>query len=98
MRVSRPRRQCFGRRQRAHRFRPVRVEEDRQRVMAVGLLPGRGCVFLVGVRDHEDAVEIDDDLTVGVRGILADQRPGTTVDFGACGPDGLRAFSPEAAA
>jgi hypothetical protein len=68
------------------------VEEGRQGVMAVGLLPGRGRVLLVGMRDHEDTVEIDDDLAVGVGGVLAGQRPGTMTDFGACGPDGLQGF------
>jgi hypothetical protein len=63
-----------------------------QRVMAVGLLPGRGRVLLVGVGDHEDAVEVDDDLTVGVRGVPAGQRPDSVADFGACGPDGLQGF------
>lgn len=60
------------------------VEEGRQRVMAVGLLPSRRRVLLAGVGDHEDAVEIDYHLAVGVRGVLAtnDQtRPRTSDRF-----------------
>jgi RNA polymerase sigma-70 factor (sigma-E family) len=67
------------------------VDESRQRVMPVGLLPGRRCVLLVRMRDHEDAVEVDRDLSVGVRGVLARQRPGPAPDFGPRGPDGLQA-------
>ena len=55
------------------------VDEGRQRVMAVGLLPGRGRVLLVGVRDHEDAVEVDGDLPVGVRGVLAGEEQARSV-------------------
>lgn len=68
------------------------VDEGRQRVMAVGLLPGRGRVLLAGVRDHAAAVEVDRDLSTGVRGVLARQRPGPAADFGPCGPDGLQGF------
>lgn len=66
------------------------VDEGRQRMVAVGLLPGRGRILLVGVRNHEDSVKIGDDLTVGVRGVLTGQRPDTVTDFGACGPDRLQ--------
>jgi hypothetical protein len=68
------------------------VDEGRQGVMAVGLLPGRGCFLLVGVRDHEDAVEVDRDLSIGVRGVLARQQPDTAPGFGPRGPDGLQGF------
>ncbi|SOR77703.1 hypothetical protein SCNRRL3882_1173 [Streptomyces chartreusis NRRL 3882] len=44
------------------------------------------------MRDHEDTVEIDDDLAVCVRGVLAGRRPGTVSAFGACGADGLQGF------
>ncbi len=52
--------------------RPV-VDEGRQRVMAVGLLPGRGRVLLVRMRAHQDAVEVDRDLSVGVGSSVAGQ-------------------------
>jgi hypothetical protein len=35
------------------------VDECCQGVVALGLLPGRGHVLLVGVGDHEDAVEVE---------------------------------------
>ncbi|RLV68353.1 hypothetical protein STAN_3877 [Streptomyces sp. CBMAI 2042] len=46
------------------------VEEGHQRVMGLGVPPGRGRVLLVGVGIHEDTVEIDCDLAVGVEGSL----------------------------
>lgn len=66
------------------------VEKGRQQVMAIGLLQGRGRDLLAGVGDHEDTVEIDYDLAIGVRRVLASHRPGTITDFAACGPDGLQ--------
>jgi hypothetical protein len=44
------------------------------------------------VGDHQDAVEVDRDLSVGVRGILPGQQPDALPDFGPCGPDGLQSF------
>lgn len=49
-------------------------------------------VHLVGDRDREDAVDIDDDLAVSVRGVLPTQRPGAATGFGRCGPNGLLRF------
>jgi hypothetical protein len=49
------------------------VDEGRQRVMAIGLLSGRGRVLFVGVRNHQDAVEDDRDLAVAVQPVHAGQ-------------------------
>lgn len=54
--------------------------------------PTRPAPAPVGGGDHEDAVEIDGDPAVGVRGVLTRQRPGVMPDFGACGPDGPQSF------
>src|SRR5690606_14733418 len=46
--------------------RPV-VDEPHQGVMAMGLLPGRGRVLLVGVGDDQDSVQVHDHLPTSVR-------------------------------
>jgi hypothetical protein len=66
------------------------VDEGRKRVVSVGFLPGRGRVLFVGVCAHKDTVEVDGDLTVGVRGVVACQRPDPVADFGPSGPNGLQ--------
>jgi hypothetical protein len=52
-------------------FARAMVDERCQGVMAMGLLPGRGRVLLVGVRDHQGTVEVDRDLPAGVRSVFA---------------------------
>ena len=43
------------------------VDEPRQRMVAKRLLPGRGGVLLLGVRQDEDAVDVHDHLPARVR-------------------------------
>ncbi|MDQ0808787.1 hypothetical protein QFZ63_000501 [Streptomyces sp. B3I7] len=78
------------------RCRPVVIRMPSASVI-LNWAPGCGRSFRTISRDHEDAVEVDRDLSVGVRGVLARQRPDRATDFGPRGPDGLKASSPEAA-
>lgn len=49
------------------------VDEAHQRVMAEGFLPGRNRVFLVGVRDHQNAVQVHGHTTGRIRRRRASQ-------------------------
>ena len=71
--------------------RPV-VDEPHQRVVTVGLLPGRGGILPVGVGDDQDSVQIHDHLPTGVRCPIAGHRPGELAYFGSCGADRGQCF------
>lgn len=66
------------------------VDEGHQRVVAVGLLLGRGGILLVGVGDDQDSVQVHDHLPTGVRCLAAGQRPGAGPDFVPGGADGVQ--------
>lgn len=51
------------------------VDKPHQRVVSKGLLPGRGGVLLLRVRQDEDAVDVHDHLPVRVRRRLPGQPP-----------------------
>lgn len=55
--------------------------------MPEGLLPGRGGVLLLGVRQHEHPVKVHDHLPVGIRRRGASQLPHVFADLGSRGPD-----------
>lgn len=79
-----------GPQQAHHRFSgsaPSVVDEAHQRVVAVGLLPGRGGVLLVGVRNDEHPVQVHDHLPAGVRRRNTGHLPGAFSDFGPGGAD-----------
>lgn len=44
------------------------VDERDKRMMAEGLVPGRGGVLLLGVREHQHTVDVHDDAAVDTRG------------------------------
>lgn len=54
-----------------------------QRVVPKGLLPGRGGVLLLGVRQDEDAVQVHDHMPTRVRCRFTGQPPDTFAHFGA---------------
>ena len=67
-----------GPQQRGHRLSGTGlavVDERDERVMAEGLLPGRGGVLLLGVREDEHAVDVHDHLPVGGRTVRPGQLP-----------------------
>ena len=66
------------------------VDEREQRVVAEGLLPGRGGVFFLGVRQDQHAVDVHDHIVVRVRCGLAGRPPDPIADFGPCPPDGCQ--------
>lgn len=61
---------------------PAVVDEAHQRVMAEGLLPGRGRILLVGVRDYQHPVDVHDHLSAGIRCPVTRQLPQIYTDFG----------------
>ena len=70
------------------------VDERDERVMAEGLLPGRGGVLLLGVGEDQHAVDVHDHAAVGGRTARTGQVPDPLAYFGTCVPDrreGLRA-------
>lgn len=64
------------------------VDEGHEPVVAVCLLPGPSGVLLVGVGQHQHAVDVHDHLPVGVRSLGPGQLPDPVTDFGPCGADG----------
>lgn len=64
---------------------PAVVDGPHQRVVAEGLLPGRGGVPLLGVRQHENAVDAHDHLPARVRRRITGQLPDVFAHFGAVG-------------
>ena len=63
------------------------VDEAHERVVSVGLLPGRGRVLLVRVSDDQDPVQVHGHLSAGVRSTIVGQFPDPPADFGTCGAD-----------
>lgn len=58
------------------------VDERDERMMAEGLLPGRGGVLLLGVREDEDTVDVHDHAAVGGRAVRPGQLPDPRAYFG----------------
>lgn len=59
------------------------VDEPHQRIVPKGLLPGRGGVLLLGVRQDEDAIQVHDHMPTRVRRRFTGQPPDTFAHFGA---------------
>ncbi|GGK29188.1 hypothetical protein GCM10011583_71370 [Streptomyces camponoticapitis] len=79
-----------GPQQRGHRLSGTClavVDERDERMMAEGLLPGRGRVLLLGVRKDQHAVDVDDHVTIGGRTARPGQLPDPRPYFGPRRPD-----------
>lgn len=63
------------------------VDEGQERVVFVGLLPGRGRVLLVRVRDDQHSVQVHGHLSAGIWSPAVGQLPHLMAYFGTCGAD-----------
>jgi hypothetical protein len=69
------------------------VDKRDERVMAEGLLPGRGGVLLLGVGEHQHTVNVHDHVAAGSRAPCSGQVPDPRAHLRTCAPDhgqGLR--------